>query len=94
MKTEEGLFLSTENTSREGEVSWERLAERKEHININTLGEKACVTEGFALGPFKLHWAEEHLLTDEGPYLEEIESFTDREVNLSFLGLMPGIAAQ
>lgn len=55
VKTEEGLFLSAENTTREGEASWERLAERKEHININTLGEKAYAMEGFALGPFKLH---------------------------------------
>lgn len=38
VKIDEGLFLSIDNTTREGEVSWERLGERKEHININTLG--------------------------------------------------------
>lgn len=34
-----------ENTIREGDVSWERLAERKEHININALGRSLCDEE-------------------------------------------------
>lgn len=40
VKIDDGSFLSIGNTMREGDVSWERLAEKKEHINTNALGRK------------------------------------------------------
>lgn len=39
VKIDEGPFLSIGNIIRE-EVSWERLGERKEHINTDALGRK------------------------------------------------------
>lgn len=40
VKIDEGSFLPIENSTREGDVPWERLGRRKKHTHIHTPGRK------------------------------------------------------
>ena len=42
LEIDEGSFLSVENTTRKGDIFWERIGERNEHINTNTQGRNLC----------------------------------------------------